>query len=136
MAVFRPVIWVDFNAKARYYIFHFKEILFSFPRNEYLAVRNAEGGFYVCQAMQNVYRTTRKIKIRWLSQDKSLDPSGETYKPDFYDVTGISYLYIYFARQTDGKNSYLLSDDEPKVTASHCCHDGLNSMAVNTVMLA
>ncbi|KAJ8723134.1 hypothetical protein PYW08_003046 [Mythimna loreyi] len=56
-------------------------------KNEYLAVRNAEGGFYVCQAMQNVYRTTRKIKIRWLSQDKTADPAGETYKPDFYDVT-------------------------------------------------
>ncbi|XP_049872438.1 proteoglycan 4-like isoform X2 [Pectinophora gossypiella] len=60
--------------------------LIVFYKNEYLAVRNAEGGFYVCQTTQNVYRTTRKIKIRWLSQDKS-DPSGETYKPDFYDVT-------------------------------------------------
>lgn len=60
--------------------------LIVFYKNEYLAVRNAEGGFYVCQAVQNVYRTTRKIKIRWLSQDKS-DSSGETYKPDFYDVT-------------------------------------------------
>ncbi|XP_047025469.1 proteoglycan 4-like isoform X2 [Helicoverpa zea] len=61
--------------------------LIVFYKNEYLAVRNAEGGFYVCQAMQNVYRTTRKIKIRWLSQDKTADPAGETYKPDFYDVT-------------------------------------------------
>lgn len=56
-------------------------------KNEYLAVRNAEGGFYVCQAVQNVYRTTRKVKIRWLSQDKVADPSGETYRPDFYDTT-------------------------------------------------
>ncbi|XP_075975428.1 uncharacterized protein LOC142976088 isoform X3 [Anticarsia gemmatalis] len=61
--------------------------LIVFYKNEYLAVRNTEGGFYVCQAMQNVYRTTRKIKIRWLSQDKAADPSGETYKPDFYDMT-------------------------------------------------
>ncbi|CAH2269034.1 proteoglycan 4-like isoform X2 [Pararge aegeria] len=60
--------------------------LIVFYKNEYLAVRNAEGGFYVCQAVQNVYRSTRKIKIRWLSQDKA-DTSGETYKPDFYDVT-------------------------------------------------
>ncbi|XP_023945068.2 muscle M-line assembly protein unc-89 isoform X2 [Bicyclus anynana] len=60
--------------------------LIVFYKNEYLAVRNAEGGFYVCQAVQNVYRSTRKIKIRWLSQDKA-DSSGETYKPDFYDVT-------------------------------------------------
>lgn len=68
---------------------------FLFTRNEYLAVRNAEGGFYVCQAMQNVYRTTRKIKIRWLSQDMKVDPSGETYKPDFYDVTGTYNYSIY-----------------------------------------
>ncbi|GBP72353.1 hypothetical protein EVAR_55121_1 [Eumeta japonica] len=61
--------------------------LIVFYKNEYLAVRNAEGGFYVCQTMQNVYRSTRKIKIRWLSQDKVADPSGATYKPDFYDVT-------------------------------------------------
>lgn len=67
-------------------------IFFVCHRNEYLAVRNAEGGFYVCQAMQNVYRTTRKIKIRWLSQDKAADPSGETYKPDFYDTTGMLHI--------------------------------------------
>lgn len=42
----------------------------------------------MCQTMQNVYRSTRKIKIRWLSQDKSGDPAGEIYKPDFYDITG------------------------------------------------
>lgn len=59
-----------------------------------MAVRNAEGGFYVCQTMQNVYRTTRKIKIRWLSQDKSSDPSGETYKPDFYDITGMKCVFV------------------------------------------
>lgn len=54
-------------------------------RNEFLAVRNAEGSFYVCQAMQNIYKSSRKIRIRWLSQDKN---NGEIYSPDFYDYIG------------------------------------------------
>lgn len=55
-------------------------------RNEFLAVRNAEGSFYVCQAMQNIYKSSRRIRIRWLSQDKT---NGEYYSPDFYDTIGI-----------------------------------------------
>lgn len=56
-------------------------------RNEFLAVRNQEGSFYVCQAMQNIYKSSPRIKIRWLSQDKG-DKNGEIYAPDFYDQTG------------------------------------------------
>lgn len=56
-------------------------------RNEFLAVRNSEGGFYLCQAVQNIYKTSSKIKIRWLSQTKS-DDKGEEYTPDFYDLIG------------------------------------------------
>lgn len=58
-----------------------------FFRNEFLAVRNAEGGFYVCQAMQNIYRSApghrSKIKIRWFSQG-----ANDVFTPDFYDSTG------------------------------------------------
>lgn len=53
-------------------------------RNEFLAVRNADGGFYVCQAVQNVYKSSVRIRIRWLSQDKQ----DKIYIPDFYDTTG------------------------------------------------
>ncbi|KMQ97884.1 micronuclear linker histone polyprotein isoform x3 [Lasius niger] len=56
--------------------------LIVFYKNEFLAVRNAEGSFYVCQAMQNIYKSSRRIRIRWLSQDKN---NGEFYSPDFYD---------------------------------------------------
>lgn len=88
--------------------------LIVFYKNEYLAVRNAEGGFYVCQAMQNVYRTTRKIKIRWLSQDKSLDPSGETYKPDFYDVTDMECVLttLSLSRAAGGGGAQVLKGPE------------------------
>ncbi|XP_039309556.1 uncharacterized protein LOC105196843 isoform X3 [Solenopsis invicta] len=57
--------------------------LIVFYKNEFLAVRNAEGSFYVCQAMQNIYKSSRRIRIRWLSQDKN---NGEIYSPDFYDT--------------------------------------------------
>ncbi|XP_071555618.1 uncharacterized protein [Temnothorax nylanderi] len=57
--------------------------LIVFYKNEFLAVRNAEGSFYVCQAMQNIYKSSRRIRIRWLSQDKT---NGEFYSPDFYDT--------------------------------------------------
>lgn len=59
--------------------------LIVFYKNEFLAVRNAEGSFYVCQAMQNIYKSSKRIRIRWLSQDKT---NGEIYSPDFYDFTG------------------------------------------------
>lgn len=78
-------------------------------RNEFLAVRNAEGGFYLCQAVQNIYKSSSKIKIRWLSQDKN-DKSGEIYTPDFYDLTGmlqfyIMYLIVFFILAQKNKKS-------------------------------
>ncbi|CAH2047570.1 unnamed protein product, partial [Iphiclides podalirius] len=87
--------------------------LIVFYKNEYLAVRNAEGGFYVCQAVQNVYRSTRKIKIRWLSQDKA-DPSGETYVPDFYDVTDMECVLttLSLSRAPGGGGAQLLKATE------------------------
>lgn len=64
-----------------------------FCRNEFLAVRNTEGSFYVCQAMQNIYKSSKRIRIRWLSQEKD---NGEIYSPDFYDHTGnlIAHLQL------------------------------------------
>jgi len=62
-----------------------------------LAVRNEEGGFYLCQAMQNIHRASRRIRIRWLTQH----PNDE-FTPDFYDHTGkiniLNYylIFIYF----------------------------------------
>nr|CAD7455253.1 unnamed protein product [Timema tahoe] len=61
--------------------------LIVFYKNEFLAVRNAEGSFYVCQAMQNIYKTSPKIRIRWLSQEKKDSKLTDVYTPDFYDAT-------------------------------------------------
>uniref|UniRef100_A0A1B6D5E6 Uncharacterized protein n=1 Tax=Clastoptera arizonana TaxID=38151 RepID=A0A1B6D5E6_9HEMI len=56
--------------------------LIIFYKNEFLAVRNADGGFYVCQALQNIYKSSPRIRIRWLSQQED-----NLYSPDFYDQT-------------------------------------------------
>ena len=49
-----------------------------------MALRNAEGTFYICQSMQNIYRTSPRIKIRWLSEK-----DNNVYIPDYYDRTDI-----------------------------------------------
>jgi len=59
-------------------------------RNEFLAVRNEEGGFYLCQAMQNIHRASRRIRIRWLTQH----PNDE-FTPDFYDHTGTHFELLF-----------------------------------------
>ena len=60
-------------------------------RGEYLAVRNDEQGFFLCQAHQNIYRASKKIKIQWLSQsnDESKQvKQGDVYVKEFYDNIG------------------------------------------------
>lgn len=55
-------------------------------RSEFLAVRNADGGFFLCQAMNNVYKSSPKIRIRWLSEDAA---DKNIFSLDFYDYTDI-----------------------------------------------
>ncbi|XP_034951919.1 uncharacterized protein [Chelonus insularis] len=83
--------------------------LIVFYKNEFLAVRNAEGSFYVCQAMQNIYKSSRRIRIRWLSQDKN---NGEIYSPDFYDVTDFDCILTNLNLNKVDKNKYQLTKIE------------------------
>jgi len=75
-----------------------EEKLVVFFKGEFLAVRNAEGGFYICQvnhktnhnklraefpvtllqATQNICRGGHKIRIRWLSQEDPKNPKKKT----------------------------------------------------------
>ncbi|KAE8750385.1 hypothetical protein FOCC_FOCC002944 [Frankliniella occidentalis] len=90
-----------------------KEKLVIFYKNEFLAVRNSEGSFYVCQAMQNVYKSSHKIKIRWLSQvegEKSDD--GTVYSPDFYDSTDFDCILTSLSLKRVDKSKFNLSTDE------------------------
>ena len=59
-----------------------------FFRGEHLAVRNEEGGFYLCQALQNIFKTSKKIKIQWLSLMEEKNPDKDIYSTEYYDKTG------------------------------------------------
>ena len=61
-----------------------------------MAVRNAEGSFYLCQASQNIYRHSRKIKIQWLGLTTENNPDKDLYIPEYYDTTGDNKLYFDF----------------------------------------
>nr|CAI5837967.1 unnamed protein product [Callosobruchus analis] len=91
--------------------------LIYFYKNEFLAVRNSEGSFYICQAVQNVYKSTSKIKIRWLSQDKD-DASGELYIPDFYDLTDFDCILTSLELQRVEKGKFRLKPAEKERTDS------------------
>merc|ERR1712045_142379 len=63
-----------------------------FFKDEFLAVRNPDDGFYLCKAMQNIYLGSRKISIQWFSNETHVIPAAENpnediYAPDFYDKT-------------------------------------------------
>lgn len=78
-------------------------------RNEFLAVRNADGGFYLCQAMHNVYKSSPKIRIRWLSEDAT-DPS--IFCMDFCDSTDIDCVLTSVTLTKSIKAKYELAKEE------------------------
>ena len=76
-------------------IFHMKVYIsdcgitfFLFSRGEHLAVRNAEGSFYLCQAQQQIYKTSKKIRIQWMGVKSGDNPSKDLFIPEYYDKTG------------------------------------------------
>lgn len=91
--------------------------LIYFYKNEFLAVRNAEGGFYLCQAVQNIYKSSSKIRIRWLSQDKS-DKTGEIFTPDFYDLTDFDCILTSLDLDRVDKGKFRLTKAEKERTDS------------------
>ena len=57
-------------------------------RGEHLAVRNAEGSFYLCQALQQIYKTSKKIRIQWMGVKSGDNPNKDLFIPEYYDKTG------------------------------------------------
>lgn len=80
-----------------------------FYRNEFLAVRNAEGSFFLCRTLQNVYKTSPKIRIRWLSEEK---PNNNIYGLDFYDNTDIECVLTTVSLEKADKGKYQLIKSE------------------------
>ncbi|CAH0553387.1 unnamed protein product [Brassicogethes aeneus] len=93
------------------------EKLVVFYKNEFLAVRNSEGTFFVCQAVQNIYKSSSKIKIRWLSQAED-DKTGEIYTPDFYDLTDFDCILTNLNLTRVNKGKYRLPKAEKERTDS------------------
>jgi hypothetical protein len=83
-----------------------------------LAVRNGEdsitNGFYLCQTMQNVYKSSSKIKIRWLNEkdEGKVQKTGvRLYTLDFYDVTDFDCV-LTTVDLDKAEKSYELSKEE------------------------
>ncbi|KAL1491772.1 hypothetical protein ABEB36_012321 [Hypothenemus hampei] len=93
------------------------EKLMVFYKNEFLAVRNADGGFYLCQAVQNIYKSSSKIKIRWLSQTK-VEEKGEIYTPDFYDLIDFDCILTNLSLSRAEKGKFRLPISEKTRTES------------------
>ena len=62
--------------------------LYLYFRGEHLGVRNAEGSFYLCQTLQQIYKHSKKIRIQWLSEKPESNPKKDIYIPEYYDQTG------------------------------------------------
>ncbi|XP_044762189.1 uncharacterized protein LOC123319340 [Coccinella septempunctata] len=93
------------------------EKLIVFFKNEFLAVRNPEGSFYVCQAVQNIYKSSAKIRIRWLSLDKN-DKTNQIYIPDFYDHTDFDCILTNLNLERIEKGKFRLPPAEKERTDS------------------
>lgn len=78
-----------------------------FYKSEFVAVRNAEDGFFLCQVLQNVYKSSPKIRIRWLSETNK----AGVYVPDFYDVTDLECI-LTNVELDKGKGEFELPKEE------------------------
>ncbi|ROT79380.1 hypothetical protein C7M84_001899 [Penaeus vannamei] len=80
--------------------------------NEHVAVRNSEGTFYLCQVAQNVFKNTRKIKIRWLSPEDPDNKNCQVYKPDYYDITDFDCILTTVDLERVDRNTLKLKPEE------------------------
>lgn len=83
-----------------------------FNKGDFLAVRNELGTFFVCRTAQNVYKSSRKFKIQWLSDDK--DPN--VYLPDFYDTTDFECVLTNLKMTRLDRGKFRLPPEERKRT--------------------
>ncbi|XP_055713380.1 titin-like isoform X2 [Phlebotomus papatasi] len=80
-----------------------------FYKSEFMAVRNAEGGFFLCQAQHNVYKSSPRIRIQWLSEEKA---NSTMYIPDFYDITDLDCVLTSVELKKQAKKLYKLPEKE------------------------
>ena len=64
-----------------------KKLEVIFFKNEYIAVRSLDNGYYLCQTNQNVYEKTSRFSIRWFSLH---DNNTDLYYPDYHDKVNMA----------------------------------------------
>ena len=42
----------------------------------------------MCQTLQQIYKTSKRIRIQWLSEKQESNPNKDIYIPEYYDRTG------------------------------------------------
>ncbi|GIY73435.1 poly polymerase tankyrase [Caerostris extrusa] len=82
-----------------------------FNKGEFLAVRNENGSFFVCRTAQNVYKSSKRFKIQWMS-----DKESDIYIPDFYDQTDFECVLTNLRLKRLDKNKFQLPSEERQRT--------------------
>lgn len=80
-----------------------------------MAVRNPDGGFYLCQALHNVYKSSPKIRIHWLNdknEGKVSETGGQIYVLDYYDTTDFECVLTTVDLTKIESKSFELSKEE------------------------
>lgn len=72
-------------------------------------MRNDAAGFFLCQAIQNVYKSSPRIRIRWLSEEKQ---NQNVYGLDFYDHTDIECVLTTVTLEKQSKGKFELTKAE------------------------
>lgn len=78
-------------------------------RDEFLALRNAEGGFFLCQALNHVYKSSTKFRIQWLSEETT---NKNIYRFDFPDTTEIACILTSVSLNKLSKGKFELTKTE------------------------
>lgn len=81
-----------------------------YKKGAFLAVRGAEGTFYLCRTAQNVYSKSRRLRIQWLS----LDSPPNDYKFDYVDSTEMETVLTEIKMDKKSKDIYRLPANEKK----------------------
>ena len=81
-----------------------------YKKNEFLAIRNTDDAFYLCQTLQNVRRLSKRIRIRWLTQTDS--SNCNTYFKDYLDNIAFETILTNVTLNKIEKDKYYLTDNE------------------------
>ncbi|XP_064602038.1 poly [ADP-ribose] polymerase tankyrase-like isoform X2 [Liolophura sinensis] len=79
-----------------------------FKKGNFLSVRNEKESFFLCKAIQNVYKTSRNFKVQWLS----LEQNPNIYKLDYFDHTELECVLSNVRMERIAKDTYRLPHSE------------------------